>query len=332
MVKSLAEPLLEVSHVACVALQQLVEEGAPTVHGAVTSAAQWLEDALPHITRDLGRSVASSVVPSWFLSPVQHVWEFLVLNSILVPMVLFLTLRAPWEVVEPAAVAAPTGTRRPRATLVLDTAIAVGKWVVLVTIGATLVYKLLTNRGLYLLQPCHVLNVLLAIICFSSPAAAFKGPAASHLPSIAFNVYLHSVYGAWLALAMPDTRDLHLPTERFCFYLQHALLVGLPMLLIARRKFHLYRPRVLYSWAWKFAYHVDVLLPASLVFGGNLNYMLVPPPGPLANFGFMYRPVMGLVCILLTALVRYGVVGAVCAISRACRLPGWTAGGPQKEE
>lgn len=65
-----------------------------------------------------------------------------------------------------------------------------------------------------------------------------------------------------------------------------------------------WQPRVLYFWSLKFLYHVVVLLPASLAFAGNLNYMMVPPNGPLLIAGKLYRPVMGGVCIVLTVLMR----------------------------
>ncbi len=82
--------------------------------------------------------------------------------------------------------------------------------------------------------------------------------------------------GPWRRVCPPpDTRDLKLPGEKISFFTQHVLMVGLPMVMIARRRFHLYHPRVLYCWAVKFMLHVNVLLPVSLLFGSNLNYMLV---------------------------------------------------------
>ncbi len=57
--------------------------------------------------------------------------------------------------------------------------------------------------------------------------------------------------------------------------MQHWLLVGAPVLLVARRRYHLYSPRVLYSWAFMFLFHLDVLVPWSLVFNGNVGYVMV---------------------------------------------------------
>ncbi len=57
--------------------------------------------------------------------------------------------------------------------------------------------------------------------------------------------------------------------------MQHWLLVGVPVLLVARRRYHLYSPRVLYSWAFMFLFHLDVLVPWSLVFNGNVGYVMV---------------------------------------------------------
>jgi hypothetical protein len=61
--------------------------------------------------------------------------------------------------------------------------------------------------------------------------------------------------------------------------------------------------------------------------GGAMNVSLcvqVPPPGALAEFGFLFRIVLGLVSIPLTAAVRYLVVGATCMVCRWLQLPGWT--------
>ncbi len=80
--------------------------------------------------------------------------------------------------------------------------------------------------------------------------------------------------------ALADTRDLKLFGERFSFFLQHTLLVGLPIVYLARRRFNVYQPRVVYSWAWKLLFHTDVLVPVSLLVGANLNYVVVRASGP----------------------------------------------------
>ena len=78
-----------------------------------------------------------------------------------------------------------------------------------------------------------------------------------------------------LLLLCADTRDLKLPGEVFTFYLEHVLLVALPLIYLTQRRFNLFDGRVLYQWALMFLYHVDVLLVVSILAGGNINYMMV---------------------------------------------------------
>jgi hypothetical protein len=42
---------------------------------------------------------------------------------------------------------------------------------------------------------------------------------------------------------MPDLRGLDMPLEKFMFFLQHVMLVLLPMVWVAQRRFHLYKVR-----------------------------------------------------------------------------------------
>jgi hypothetical protein len=53
----------------------------------------------------------------------------------------------------------------------------------------------------------------------------------------------------------------------------------------------------------------------------------VPPPGPLIAFLEHYRIAMTAACLLMTAIVRFGIVGIVHAVCRRLHLPGWPHGG-----
>lgn len=98
-------------------------------------------------------------------------------------------------------------------------------------------------------QPCHISNA--SIIFF----ALSRGPAAT----VVFNMYLHLQYGAYLALATPDTRDLRFFGEVFCFYFQHTMLVAAPLYFIARRRFDMWAPRPLHAHLIATAFHFSVL-------------------------------------------------------------------------
>lgn len=60
----------------------------------------------------------------------------------------------------------------------------------------------------------------------------------------------------------------------------------------------------LMSFSFFALYHSAILSSMALLRGQNLNYLLMPPPGPLQSFGRWYRPVMYMFCVLLT-MSRY---------------------------
>ena len=66
----------------------------------------------------------------------------------------------------------------------------------------------------------------------------------------------------------------------------------------------------LMSFSFFALYHSAVLSSMALFHGQNLNYLLMPPPGPLQWFGRWYRPVMYAFCVFLT-MSRYFLVELV---------------------
>jgi hypothetical protein len=170
----------------------------------------------------------------------------------------------------------------------------------------------------YIVQPCHLSNFILCALTFmrATPRAAWL-----------FEFYLVTAFGALCALATPDTRGLDLlpfgceglldaraweghTWEKVSFFVQHVLLVVLPALWIARRRFALAPPPTVdgYScltmWALLSVVHWDVFAPLSYLTGHNVNYMLVPPGGPLFLFGRYYRLVMLLACLPFAFIMR----------------------------
>jgi hypothetical protein len=116
-----------------------------------------------------------------------------------------------------------SGSTRARApgskALLLDVLLALTTTVVVGCLVAIVGYKVASGPGrrLYLLQPCHLLNTLLAIVLVASYRRRPGGRAGSGSPpqtrswaddcllSIGFNVYLHNALGPWLALLQPGT-------------------------------------------------------------------------------------------------------------------------------
>ena len=196
------------------------------------------------------------------------------------------------------------------------------------TAALTVYFKLRTDcmgrpRLAYLVQPCHLSNFILCALSLlpRSPRAAWL-----------FEFYLVTAFGALCALATPDTRGLDLwpfgaegllagaawpgyTWEKVSFFVQHGLLVALPALWIARRRFDLAPPpsaraaSAVLMWALLSVAHWDVFAPLSYLTGHNVNYMLVPPSGPLVAFGAYYRLAMLLACLPFAFIMRTRACG-----------------------
>jgi len=260
------------------------------------------------------------VVVKWYLSPRQHVIEMVLLHALLLPLIYWLS-KKPWKVEVPALPRASTRknwlnassapldavydrARRKGGDLLewSDTLLCVIAWI---TGPATVWYKMQNGRTAYLLQPCHLQNFVIMYLTVDGTS-----PFAAGL----FHFYLCTSYGTLLALATPDLRGLAYPYEKEAFFLQHYVLLALPLVWVARRRYPLFAGvasgglqgfySILLTWASFFLVHLDVFWPASLSTLRNINYMMVPPPGPLREFGWAYRPVMGLACILLGVISR----------------------------
>ena len=176
------------------------------------AAGEMLEENTPHITHDVTK--ASSVVPAWYLKPHQHVLEFFLLLLVLLPLAK-VTGAGPWRVVHPVSPAAardvPAAASSSSPSAATSTAVAAVLpdqarqlvlapyrrfWRVLnvavkpVVVGvfiSTITYKALTDRLLYLLQPCHVLNMMLIYLVFN-PGKPLKRGQPLDTPSVVFAV------------------------------------------------------------------------------------------------------------------------------------------------
>lgn len=162
----------------------------------------------------------------------------------------------------------------------------------------TIGYKAPTGRVAYLFQPCHISNLLLTILCF------WKGELAGKF----FYFYVCFLYGTVLALVTPDLRGLSMFGELQTFFIQHAMLLILPAVWIATRRYHLYegfRLSVL-NWGIATLIHFDLLFGLSVALHGNINYMLVPPKvWPSRIDATYYRPIMVGVCLVFGLASRY---------------------------
>jgi uncharacterized membrane protein YgcG len=169
-------------------------------------------------------------------------------------------------------------------------------WGLAVSFAYIAVCKVITGRPIFMLMPCHLLTTALLAMHFAP-----RSVRVSDWATLMFNHYMSYTFMPVLAVALPDLRDYTLPFETVAFFAQHIFMIASPVLFILRRKFHIIRGHRIEIAAYAFgtAVFFFFLVPVSILNGVNLNYMLSPPPGILAQFGRAYRPVQMVLCIIL---------------------------------
>jgi len=171
-----------------------------------------------------------------------------------------------------------------------------------VNILAQVIYKSVRGWKVlsYMLQPCHMAT-LLCLYCLYSKNY--------QRASTVFQISLHYAFFTILAIAVPDLAQLHLPFEVLNFWVQHYALVLTPLyLLFFSDRFPL-SPSLsttILAIGIGGIFHFGCQLPAGIVTGINVNYMLWPPPGvPTAFAGKNYRQLLTLGFMFLASVTGY---------------------------
>eukprot|EP00045_Choanoeca_perplexa_P000607 m.15130 g.15130 ORF g.15130 m.15130 type:complete len:278 (-) comp10421_c0_seq1:24-857(-) len=148
-----------------------------------------------------------------------------------------------------------------------------------ITFIVTLACKVNTQKGLYILSPCHVILMGQAMLLLLPPSAATRR-----------SCFLMAILmlGSFMALVLPDTATFKQPFEVEAFWVEHVLIVFVAPLRIYQR--HLQEP-----WAW------------SEMVQGLFLCQLLHMPGWMAiayftqvNIEFMLCPSNGLAALLAT--------------------------------
>ncbi|KAJ1501369.1 hypothetical protein HMI54_010035 [Coelomomyces lativittatus] len=252
---------------------------------------EWSADMPLEINRN------SSIQGSWYLSPKQHAIEFILYNFFFSYGIEHFLAKAlakntpTYNALKKAMKEAPT--RRSR----LDILFLI---LLCSSLSLVVIYKLYRKTTIFLLQPCHVSMASLILLLLYNPK--------KEAPHIGFNIYLHTIWGTILALLVPDLRDCDLFFERYNFWIEHLLLLITPVYILLKRRLALFplTPNLAFAaFFFKALYHSLLLSLVSLIFGVNVNYLLLPPPGTLEVFSHFYRLVMYVFSCGMTFLTRY---------------------------
>jgi len=203
----------------------------------------------------------------WFLSPKQHIYQVIIANVVFgLSWAVGMRLRASRqkEKKEQKLTYKPLSTIDHLYRIVLTCCIIL-----------QLVYK--TIRGWrilgYMLQPCHMAT-LCYLYCLYT-----KNPQRG---AAAFRISIHYLFFTVLALLVPDLTQLHLPFEVTNFYVQHIFLLLAPIHFLVSKRFpsdNITMADTLIAIGVGGLFHFNVQLPAAILTGVNINYMLWPPPG-----------------------------------------------------
>ncbi|KAF9178075.1 hypothetical protein BGZ50_008096 [Haplosporangium sp. Z 11] len=251
---------------------------------------------MPNVT-----DLADTYKGTWYLSPRQHTIEFVCYN-----VLFFVLFRIGLSFFRKKG-SAFYSPRLDQLSESISTNVLAGhvmdKAVLALLCGSyalTVYHKVFGDNFLYLLQPCHV-NLLLLIFTMVAPQE-------SKVTRMAFNSYLHYLWATIIALSFPDTTENGLWFVIENFWLEHYLLLLVPIYLIYTGRFVVFPlsfSYAVFSYALFSLFHSFVLSGFGLLTGHNLNYMLVPPNSPIMHsFGKYYR------------LSIYCTVFFMCLVSR----------------
>jgi len=140
--------------------------------------------------------------------------------------------------------------------------------------GITLGFKLATRQVIYMLQPCHVISMFQIYL--------LAAPANKHTTTM-FRVHIGFLNGAVLALVFPPTEGYVLPGQVEMFWIQHILMIVVPLYLAATGEPYTCESFGDLSYSGMSSsltvwYHVLILQPINILTGMNVDYTLCPPP------------------------------------------------------
>jgi hypothetical protein len=291
---------------------------------------------------------AEAQLGGWFLHPFHHLIEGIILTIVLSWMIARSLRTEPTISLPARKIRTADGVIIGGQRSLQDRVLFI---VLIISYGFIFWHKWEIDRVGYLLQPCHLLHLfLICLNCLPPQKLPLPSPSVATITfrkenqnnhdnhnsitehqhkhkheypmSIAtylFNIYLHLIFGTLLGLV---AADLSIYTQFFeleNWFIQHFLLTLLPLYYIGIGRYDILSGWGIFllSYGSLFLAHVIIFVPASLLTGLNVNFVMCPPTS-LEQFGSAYRIVMLGVSFGLMAVIRYGVLQPYVWLCRSC--------------
>ncbi|XP_055592058.1 uncharacterized protein LOC129743868 [Uranotaenia lowii] len=173
------------------------------------------------------------------------------------------------------------------------------------TLGVELGFKFATKTVIYILNPCHITTMVqIYLLACNKPRKS---------TTALFRLQMNYLNGPLLAFMFPETDSRQLPLEVSIYWIQHALMVIIPIFLL--RTGGVYNMEALGDFSWNtiayailLIYHFGVLQGVGIPTQVNLNHMLCPAlkdPFEGPNYRTMAVFHEALLCTILCKLVTF---------------------------
>lgn len=141
------------------------------------------------------------------------------------------------------------------------------------TLGVELGFKFATRTVIYILNPCHITTLIqIYLLACNKPKKS---------TTALFRIQMNYLNGPLLAFMFPETDSRQLPLEAAIYWIQHALMVIIPIYLL--RTGGVYNMEAINDYTWhaigysaNVFYHFIFLQIVAIPTQVNLNHMLCP--------------------------------------------------------
>ncbi|KAK6632459.1 hypothetical protein RUM44_007501 [Polyplax serrata] len=173
-----------------------------------------------------------------------------------------------------------------------------------IAFGIELGFKFATQTVIYLLNPCHVMTLMQLYLLSVAP---------SNKVTALFRLHLTLLNGPILAFLFPETSNRRLPFEKWIYWIQHILLIVVPIYLLRQGGIYNVEPIrdmswITFSYGLNMLYHYVFLQILAIPTEVNLNHMLCPAEkdpfsGPYYRVFAIFH--QGILCPLVYKLACY---------------------------